>query len=298
MSKEARQRTDRVNVLLTVAGLAITLGRRHLAAYGSYKSRKDFTQAQLMACLILKTYKKTTYRGMMEELASSSELRQVLGMTKAPHWTTLQKFAARSNVMEVAEAMLGSVLEAAMAGEKQVEPSLFVAAAMDATGLETSAASAHFVSRSGRKRRRYIKVSVAVVCGAMLPASLVIDWGPTNDKVEARALMDKASAVVRPDVLYADAGYDAEWVHRHAHEQWGVATAIKPVKHKEGPPGGQYRSGMTDTWLKRIGYGMRWHVESFFSGMKRTMGSTLSARSDHGLFAEAALKVLAYALRR
>ncbi len=110
--------------------------------------------------------------------------------------------------------------------------------------------------------------------------------------------MNKASAVVQPDVLYADAGYDAEWVHRQAQEDWGVATAIKPVKHTEGTPGGYYRSQMSDSWLKKIGYGLRWHVETFFSGMKRTMGATLNARSERALFTEAALKVLTYAIRR
>ena len=46
------------------------------------------------------------------------------------------------------------------------------------------------------------------------------------------------------------------------------------------------------------GYGRRWHVESFISGMKRTRGSTLAARSERALFTEAALKALAYAVRR
>lgn len=38
----------------------MALGRRHLTPYGSVKSRKDFTQPQLMACLNLRTYLKTT----------------------------------------------------------------------------------------------------------------------------------------------------------------------------------------------------------------------------------------------
>ena len=39
-------------------------------------------------------------------------------------------------------------------------------------------------------------------------------------------------------------------------------------------------------------------VESFFSGLKRTMGSTLTSRTPRQLLAEAAFKVLAYTLRR
>ncbi|QOJ03202.1 MAG: hypothetical protein HRU71_06745 [Planctomycetia bacterium] len=42
--------------------------------------------------------------------------------------------------------------------------------AMDSTGLETSSASAHYVSRSGRQRQQYVKVSASVTCKSMLAA--------------------------------------------------------------------------------------------------------------------------------
>ena len=102
-----------------------------------------------------------------------------------------------------------------------------------------------------------------------------------------------------PGKVYADAGYDAEWVHVQCREQWGVESVIKPAVHRaDGQMNGLWRSGMTEKYLKRKGYGQRWAVESFFSGLKRTMGSTLRARSLNQLLAEASLKVLAYALRR
>lgn len=53
-----------------------------------------------MACLILRAYTKTTYRGVLELLASSPNLREALGMPdKLPHYPTLQKFSARSQVL-------------------------------------------------------------------------------------------------------------------------------------------------------------------------------------------------------
>jgi hypothetical protein len=55
---------------------------------------------------------------------------------------------------------------------------------------------------------------------------------------------------------------------------------------------------MTETYLKRKGYGCRWGVESFFSGLKRTMGSMLTSRKPDQLLAETAFRVLAYTLRR
>ena len=55
---------------------------------------------------------------------------------------------------------------------------------------------------------------------------------------------------------------------------------------------------MTEKTLKTNDYGKRWLVESYVSGLKRTTGATLAAKSDRSLFIEAALKVLAYAPRR
>lgn len=46
------------------------------------------------------------------------------------------------------------------------------------------------------------------------------------------------------------------------------------------------------------GYGRRWMRERMNSAIKRTTGSSLRSRKQSTLFAEAALKVAAYAVRR
>jgi len=278
-----------------VAELAMKLGRRHLADYGAARSRHDFTQRQLMTCLILRAYLKTTYRGVLEFLAVSPTLRAVLGLQdKLPHYTTLQKFSARSKVLEIADAMIRTIGRAA--GLPHFAKG---AAAMDATGLETTTASAHFQSRRGGVRRKWVKVSAIVLCGSLLPLGVVLDWGPNNDKCQAKALMAKASRATLPAKLYADAGYDAEWIHDQCRLQWGVESIIKPAREAaDGTRRGIWRSGMSEQYLQRKGYGRRWAVESFFSALKRTMGSMLNARKPQQLLAEAAFKVLAYTLRR
>ena len=286
---------NKETVIERVAELAMKLGGRHLAEYGATTSRKDFTQRQLMTCLILRAYLKTTYRGVLEFLQISPRLRETMGMTdKLPHYSTLAKFSERSKVLEIADAMIQSIARAV--GRLEPEPA---AAAMDATGLETTTASAHFQCRRGGQRRKWVKISTIILCGSLLPLSLVMDMGPNNDKCQARELIAKASQSGLPEKVYADAGYDAEWIHVQCREQWGVESVIKPAVHRaDGKLGGLWRSGMTENYLKRKGYGKRWAVESFFSGLKRTMGATLNSRSPKQLLAEAAFKVLAYTLRR
>jgi hypothetical protein len=282
-------------VITQVAALAMKLGARHLADYGATRSRHDFTQRQLMACLVLRAYTRTTYRGILELLSVSPSLRQELGFAdKLPHYTTLQKFSARSKVLAIADQMITTIGQAA--GQDDYGKG---AAAMDATGLETTTASAHFQCRRGGQRRKWVKISTIVLCGSLLPLSLVMDWGPNNDKCQAKELIAKASPTALPAKLYADAGYDAEWIHDQCRVEWGVESVIKPAVHRaDGKRGGFWRSGMSEKYLKRKGYGNRWAVETFFSALKRTMGSTLTSRKPKQLLAEAAFRVLAYTLRR
>jgi hypothetical protein len=281
-------------VVEKVAELAMRLSQRHLAAYGATTSRHDFTQRQLMTCLILRVYLKTTYRGVLDLLAASPGLRAQLGLSeKLPHFTTLQKFSGRSEVLVIAQKLVAELSQ--VAGKQAPE----VVAAMDATGLSRTTISDYFTSRRGRKFRRWVKVGVVILTGSLLPVALAVDLKPTHDCVQARALLSQAQAASQPAKLYADAGYDAEWIHTQCREQWGVASVIPTNPRRVGRPVGvNWRSQMTPEYLAQQGYRQRWKVESFFSALKRTMGSTLSARQPKQMAAEAALKVLAYALRR
>ena len=74
--------------------------------------------------------------------------------------------------------------------------------------------------RSGQTRRKWVKVSTIVLCGSLLPLSLVLDWGPGNDKCQAQELVFRASEAAGRAGLYADAGYDAEWVHDQCRLEW------------------------------------------------------------------------------
>jgi hypothetical protein len=278
-------------VLSAVASLSLRVARRFAADYSHPKSPRKFTQPQLLACLVLRAYLKATYRGVIEVLEVSDALRQRLGLERLPHYSTLKRFADRSDVPEVIDRMLAEIVK-----EFAPAPEL---AAMDATGLETTSASAHYLTRSGKTRKKYVKVSVCVAVGSLLPAALVVSWGPHNDKREARPLLEKTRLAMRPATMLADAGYDAEWVHEYCRDDWGVASVIKPVVHRsDHAVHGVHRSKMTEEFLAANNYGRRWAVESFMSGLKRTTGAALGARSERSLFVEAALRVLAYALRR
>ena len=60
-----------------------------LSPYSSPFSRKDFTQHQLFAILVLRQFFKTDYRGIIQMLHDFSDLRSTLGLKKVPHYSTL-----------------------------------------------------------------------------------------------------------------------------------------------------------------------------------------------------------------
>ena len=78
-----------------VAREALQLAREALPAYSSKFSRHDFTQHQLFALLALREFLKQDFRGLEALLREWSDLRQVLGLTKVPDHSTLQKAEQR-----------------------------------------------------------------------------------------------------------------------------------------------------------------------------------------------------------
>ena len=68
---------------------ALKVAETALSPYSSRFSKKDFTQPQLFAILILRQFFKTDYRGIVQVLHDFSELRGTLKLKKVPHYSTL-----------------------------------------------------------------------------------------------------------------------------------------------------------------------------------------------------------------
>jgi hypothetical protein len=82
---------------------ALAAGRAALPEYGSRFSRRDYTQAQLFALLVLRQFLlRTDDRGVVVLVAEWAELRRALGLSKVPHYSTLA-YASR-RILAGAEA--------------------------------------------------------------------------------------------------------------------------------------------------------------------------------------------------
>jgi hypothetical protein len=279
--------TKQTHRLIRIVHLSLAVCRRHMSSHSHKKSPRKFTQPQLMTCLILRALTKTTYRGFVEFLAVSPVLQEAMGLRSLPHFSTLQCFAERLNP-DLVDSLLGQVLkEAGISGDR---------VAMDATGVSTTSASAHYVARSGKTRERWVKLSVAVLIGPILAVSLVCSWGPSNDLTEASSLLARAVDRVPLRQVVADSGYDAEGFHQQCRQKYGVESLIPIQPRRNGAVvTGEYRNQMKQM---PSDYRRRWNAESFFSGLKRITGNCLLARKPQALFVEGALRVLAYTIRR
>lgn len=281
-------RHPKSNPLLALVEIALVVSRRHFARYSHPKSKHTFTQPQLMACLVLKAHLRQTYRGVVDLLAAAAELREALGLPKVPRHTTLAAFEKRALTPELLDALIGEVLAVARErGGVRVDE-----LAVDSTGIECSPASRHYELRIGRRRGRYVKLMLAVACGSLLAVAATASVGPSNDVADCWGVLWHSSGRCAPHSSYQDKGFDAERVHRFFRDGMGTASFIPPVpKTADGSVRSEHRSKCVTL---PAGYGRRWHVESFISGVKRVCGSAVRARGEAAMLREALLKVLAY----
>lgn len=113
---------------------------------------------------------------------------------------------------------------------------------------------------------------------------------------QAWALREKMRRTCRPTMLFGDGALDTEAWHRAKWKAWKVpSSAPATVKSKDGHVGGFYRAAFAA--MRPRDCGQRWMCESVNSAIKRTSGSTLRSRKENTLFAEAALKVAADAIK-
>lgn len=285
-----------------VAIVAYGTAQRVLPPFSHLKSPKKFTQPQLVACLVLKEFFKTDYRGIREILTDSSDLREVLELTEVPHYTTLQKAAHRFTKKKTITKLLKETVAVAL--EAKIIPRTIALAALDSTGFESHYTSTYFVSRKRCKEHalgyqtmkysRFPKLGIVVDTSSFLVLSGVPSYGPSPDILHFKEAL-RASAHTHIRRIAADAGYDAEHAHAFAREELGITTIIPPRAGRPTSklPSGKYRRRMAVSF-DTTRYGKRWSVETVTSMLKRRLGSFLRARSYWSQMREMMLRLFTH----
>ena len=266
-----------------VARAALVAAQRVLPFYTHPNSPKKFTQHQLFACLVLKNFFKTDYRGVVAQLMDHPELREVLGLDCVPHFTTLQKASRHLLASAPARRVLDSTIRMHYGRRRRVASS-----AIDSTGLECTAASGYFVRRRHRVSlpwktvvyHHYPKLGLVCDTSCHFILAIGVSRGPRPDIDELVPLLTEAVRSMLLECLVADAGYDSESNHRFARERCGIRTIIPP-KHGRPttkPATGRYRRLM-QTRFDTQRYHQRAQVETVMSMIKRRQGAHVRGRS-------------------
>jgi hypothetical protein len=276
-----------------------------LPAHRHRFSPKKFSQPQLVACLVLKEFLRLDYRGFVAHLADHDELTRWLDLKVVPHYTTVQKAAARLLRAAPARAMFDAVLERAL--RAKVRKRRVPLAAIDGTGMESRHVSRYYVKRrsktgSGTQETtyaKYPKVILVTDCQSHMVLAAIPGRGPGSDLQQFKAAIKDAAGRARIGTLLGDADYDGEWVHEHVRETYGIRTIIPPERGRpsEKPPVGRWRRWMRQQFGRlKPKYGQRWQTETVNSMIKRRLGSALRARSYWSQSREIILRVITHNL--
>ena len=237
----------------------------------------------MFACLALKAFFQTDYRGLAALLTDLAELRAAVGLRRAPHFTTLHKAGRRLLRQPKARRLFRATVRRFLGRRRRVRR-----AALDSTGLDCGRRSACYV------RRRHGGASQTVTYSrfAKLEAGLDCQQPPAGQRAgRPRAAARRRSpgpaarggaARVRVGAVLADAGYDSEANHHYARQACAAPAFIPAAigRPSTKPPSGYPRRQMKRGLNKRYGqYGQRWQVEAGFSMLKRRLGSTVAGHS-------------------
>ena len=161
--------------------------------------------------------------------------------------------------------------------------------APDGTGFSRINPSFHYLKRiNSENPKGYAKLSVLFDIKTKKFLAMKIRVKPRHDLQDIKYLLKRVSNL---KVIYADKGYDAEWLHEFCY--WNGIKSV--IKSKEWTKKG---------WARRIqkknfenyNYGLRSNVESGFSAIKRKYGSGVKSKKIEGLRTEIVCKGIAHNL--
>ena len=277
---------------------AFQVAQQSLKPYSHKHSPKKFTQYQLFAVLVLKSFLKTDYRGIAKHLSDCPNLAAAIQLRKIPHFTTLQKASQRLLKATPVKSLLDETVRRQMGRRVRVPT-----AAVDSTGLECGSASAYFVKRrrivggpwKSLIYHRYPKLAVVSDVDNHFILAYAAFRGPKTDVQEFKPLVTQALARIRMSTVLADAGYDSESNHAFARDEHNIRSVIPARRGKatHKPATGRYRRQM-QVRFNRNAYRRRAQVETVVSMIKRRQGSYVRGRSYHSQCRDLRLMVLTH----
>jgi len=224
-------------------------------------------------CLRIKLGK--SYRETVDLLSEMPEILAEVGLTRPPHYTTFCDWF-KQLPMKHWRTLL------AVTGQQGS-----FHAAIDATGFNRGKISQYYAQSSGYKRSA-LKVTALVDIDSLLIADVHCTTSGKDDQPIGSQVARRNTGDLRR--LLADKGYDSMAFRRQLN-----AAGIEPViKYREFTDHDRAHNDRQ----KQQDYGRRWMAETAFSAIKRTITTSVSARSWFLQFREIVLIAIVYNILR
>ena len=168
--------------------------------YRHRKSNHIYTVWQHMVLVTIRQYEGKSYRMFTDWLVEAYYLRLFLQLSKIPHYTTLQKFTDRINIMMLDRIISSFIL---FSGTR------YIFAGIDATGFKITYASEYYTSRA-KLHKKYAKLSIVADVLKQIICNIKIRRAPTrHDNVDFGSIVTKISKIKKLSIVVADKGYDS-----------------------------------------------------------------------------------------
>ena len=254
------------------------------------KSNHVFTMWQHLVLLTIRQYEGKSYRMFVEWLIEAYYLRLFLGLSRIPHFTTLQKFTDRIN---------NSLLEKIISSFIVISGTKHIFVGIDSTGFKITHASQYYTERTGL-RRKYAKLSIGADVLQQIICTIKIRRAPTrHDNIDFKPIITRTSNILPLSVVTADKGYDSEDNHLLVREDLH-AFSIIPARYEHVPiwrTHGKYRKQMKRGYSKLL-YNQRNKDETIMSVIKRLFGEHLMSRLTRTQNRELSFRCITYNMHR
>ena len=262
-----------------------------LPLYASKFSNKMYSQFQHLFLLIYKQFRKFTYEDLLTDMAANKELRIYLGLNKLPHYTTLIKFAQRLPCKIFDKLLLA--FKGMIPEPKKV--------AIDGTGISLDNASLHYCKRIGlpAKKRPFMKTTFIVDIKNYFILLVKMRKRARHDTKDAKPMIKKLAEHYKPEIFYADRGYDFEEIFELCFETLNAYPLIlqKNLHIPRWRRSGRYRKETCNVF----DYGeylQRNKIETLNSMIKRRFGSSVRSHTDKLQRIDIYTKVIAFNIDR
>ncbi len=262
-----------------------------LQLYSCKFSKKKFSQFQHMFLLVYKQFRKFTYEELLTDIADNHSLRAYLGLNKLPHYTTLIKFAQRLPL---------KILDKLVLAFKKLIPQP-KKVAIDATGISLDNASLHYCKRIGKssKKRPFMKTTFIVDIDNYFILLCKMRKKSRHDTKDAKPLIKKLAKHYKPDILYADRGYDDNNIFKLCFEKLKAYPLI--LQRRLDVPKHRRKGNYRKQTFEIFDYGeylQRNKIETLNSMIKRRFNSNVKSHRDKLQKFEILTRVIAYNIDR